>query len=339
MNIYLEKIQPLVKKYNEEALFDNDAIIRSFAFFGAQLQAFETGVKPEKLLQLFRRARLYQALTLVDQREPEVLSLFDLPTWQKLPTYLHQPGILANYHVGSYRLLSRWLLQQRIPFVLLVASAVSKKIGFQAYVRTLSGQGIPLPPVLLAEDPYVIRKMCRYIGEGYHILAYMDGGRGCQSTPDLDKLTPVPFFSSMLHIHRGIPMAARLTDCPIYPIIIPRAKNLLPKLKLHAPIYVDNSRNKQMDMDHALYDLFAFLQHTLSQEAHIYQWERWLFGQPIGKHRKNARWKMEDGNAYRYFPYRTARQCYMLSADSMMSYRISEDLYQDFVNMLKYLYI
>jgi len=339
MNTYLEKIQPLVAKYANEELFNNDAIIRSFAFFGAQLQAFETGVEPKKLLQLFRCARLHQALNLFDQDKREALALFDQPAWHKLRKYLAKPGIVATYHVGSYRLIGRWLMQQKLPFVLLVATRVTKQTAFSTYLQRNKRQGFQLPPILLAEDPHVIRKMCNYIKQGFYILTYVDGGRGCFTDIDLDRLAPVPFFSGKLYIHRGIPLLARLAECPIYPIVVPRTTAHVPKLIAHDPIYVAWDENTLDHLNAVLCKLFGILQDTLTQSVYLHQWEHWLSGQPTGRYRRNKKLRIEEGNAHRYFPYRSTKQCYMLCADTLMSYRISEDLYRDFVNLLKYLYI
>lgn len=339
MNTYLEKIQPLIKQYSEEALFDDDAIVRSFAFFGAQLQHFETGVKAEKLLRLFRQARLHQAITLFDQRKPEALAIFDRPAWSKLHAYLDKPGILATYHVGSYRLLGRWLMQQAIPFVLLISEVVAKQKGFQSYLRANGREGFRLPPILLAEDPYVVRKMCNYIKQGYYVLVYTDGGRGLAVRRDLNNAASIPFFAVNLLVPRGIPMLAKLAACPIYPIIVPRTKAYLPKLITHNPIYVAKDTDRFEGVDSVLHQLFGILQLTLKQADHLHQWEHWLSGQPNGRYPRNRAWKIKEGNAYRYFPYRSRNQCYILCAETMMSYRIGEGLYRDFVNMLKYLYI
>lgn len=191
-----------------------------------------------------------------------------------------RPGIIATYHSGSYRLLNLCLLRAGIPLVLIVSKDVAlreQQLMLQR-VRDMQGQTPHSPQLILleAEDPLVLRKVVRLIGQGYHLSIYVDGNTGV-TDPAKARMLAVPFLSGQLRVRQGIGAISYLANVPIYPVIS-RVEQGNSRFAFAPPVLRAPNTGREEYVQAATRTLYDFL------ATHVYQypgqWECWHYLHP-----------------------------------------------------------
>src|SRR5690606_330616 len=83
-----------------------------------------------------------------------------------------RPGIIATFHLGSYRFLNLVLASARLKLALLVSTSVLGREEHHWVCRYASLM------VLDAEDPAVIVQIIRALKNEYTLVVYVDGNTG-----------------------------------------------------------------------------------------------------------------------------------------------------------------
>lgn len=182
----------------------------AFAFFSANVQHVLGISAFEQQVDLFHKANSF-----ADQQARDVrpLLLAELPfnaEWQMLT-----PGIIATFHFGHYRLLPLLLALSHIPICIMVSQTVKEKQ--QAYYQTILGkERCANVDFIVAEDPRLFFQIKSYLEKGYHILCYVDGGKGLGKTELQTHAMSMDFLHCTLWIRTGFAHIAYLTAVPIY---------------------------------------------------------------------------------------------------------------------------
>lgn len=343
MKQYQQEIRHLLEKQHLEHIWNNDHHIRSFAFFHANLRYFRRSSTAGTSFRLYQRARLNQKLTIHDQDSVTAVALIDDVFWSKRYKKLNEPGIIATFHMGSYRLLNQWLMRHGVPFVLLVSRNVfDEQVALfdQIYNRVKPANGGADFQVLVAEDRLVLKKLSGLLQKGYYVLIYVDGGTGCLPKPKQKGTSTVSFFGRQISVHHGVAMLSYLTKRPIYPVLMPRTATEVPFLCLADPIFPTSCVHREQFAQRIMQTLFSFLQEHLKNA--VWQWENWLTIHELALH--NERAKRTESlsttiNLDEFLPYSTNNACYLLDVNYLDSYAISRGIYAEFVKALKSNYI
>lgn len=204
-----------------------------------------------------------------------------LTRWQEpLERIRQRPGIIATFHTGSYRLLSLCLLRAGVPLALVVSGDVATREREQMqrrYGEMTAGRSDTRPLIILeAEDPHVIRKMCRLVAAGYYLLLYVDGNTGAAGDHRARSLT-VPFLAGHLRVRQGIGMVSHLAGVPIYPVrsdwvdIVPG----MTQMTLLEPIWPDRGMDRPAYAAQATRQLYCYLEAAVRQSPG--SWECWRY--------------------------------------------------------------
>lgn len=255
----------LLKQAEAYPVREGDVFTLPFALFRwARHQA----VGPTRLsddIAHYRKA-IYHQLCTIQEQSCAVLSA-EMGR-QALPTTLsRRPGIMATFHLGSYRLIGKWLAMQGIPFVLLVTKQVKneQETLYRDVLRPYDPQRARF--VLLdAESPRVLLELRKWVANGFFVLIYADGnsGSGRQDKHRSD----VQFGKLRLSVRMGIPTIGRLLHLPIYPIYSLRSAGAV-QLILHDPLDGGTTPGQVMQR------LYAGLYHHAT--ACPEQWEGWFY--------------------------------------------------------------
>src|SRR3546814_4229719 len=117
----LTKMITNIKNRFVEAVADHDNL-RAFAFFSANLHKLHPGVPYDRHPALFLEANRYARLAMDDQLNIRWVDKYEPPAG--FLEGMREPGIIASFHTGPYRLLCMWLARMGVPSTIVFASDV-----------------------------------------------------------------------------------------------------------------------------------------------------------------------------------------------------------------------
>src|SRR5690606_40452070 len=154
------------------------AKLTAFTFFSANLSKLLPSVPLSDHPTFFSEAGRYHKMA-HDRRNDEraVKSLCGAVPFDATAS---EPGVIATFHIGAYKLLPLWLINCGIPLTLLVSAdiAARERESYRRLSLRFGAEGQPTAEILEAEDPMVIRKMIRSIGRGNWVLIFLDANEG-----------------------------------------------------------------------------------------------------------------------------------------------------------------
>lgn len=301
------------------------------ALFRANVFHLMPGYPPEGHSDLYQKVLATQHLA-VQQYHASTGEAMDrlLSRWKDpLEQIRSQPGIIATFHTGSYRLLSLCLLRSGLPVALVVSGEVAGREREQMHQRhrEMDGSGYAARPLMIleAEDPLVVRKMCRLVAAGYYLLLYVDGNTGV-ATDERARSLIISFMSGHLRVRQGIGIVSHLAGVPIYPVLtdtVSERTNLI----LMDTITPAAGMDRSSYADQATRQLYQHLEQSVRQSPG--SWECWRYvhqwmvldaqiGIP-GLHRMN----LASGSAGRWLVFRQGEQRYLLDASRYTAYQFA----------------
>lgn len=188
-----------------------------------------------------------------------------------------EPGVIATFHIGAYKLLPLWLINCGMPLTLLVSAdiAAKERETYQAVASRFAAEAQPSLEILEAEDPMVIRKMIRSINRGSWVLIFLDGNEGAATKRSADqKDLLIDFLAHRLRVKTGVAELGFLSQCPIYPMALVFDEQLNPKVMDLPPL--NSSAGLRQDVVRKnMETLYAWLARMIQQFPA--QWEGWFY--------------------------------------------------------------
>jgi len=252
------------------------ANLTAFTFFSANLSRLLPEVSLSDHPAYFNQAGRYHKMA--HDRRNDALALKILRKAKPMDTIPKEPGVIATFHIGAYKLLPLWLISCGIPLTLLVSAdiAAKERKTYQALSLRFAAEGQPPVEILEAEDPLVIRKMIRSIGRGNWVLIFLDGNEGAVAKQSATSRTDllIDFLAHKLRVKTGVAELAFLARCPIYPLALRFDEQLNPKPMSLAPI--DFPDGQRQDATREIMErLYRWLAAMIYQFPA--QWEGWFY--------------------------------------------------------------
>ncbi len=227
--------------------------------------------------QLYREMLFYKQVSVWEQTDVRALEYVQtegegLATLQEPQK---GPFIFCTMHTGSYRLLNLYLIQQGIPFTLVIGHAVLQREGkaFEQVYAYLNKPGSL--PLIDAEQSSAGIQMLRALKEGRSLVLYLDGhtGAGADTVANSNSCI-VDFLGQQLYARKGIAHLAHAAKVPILPVACYCSNISRIHLHFYAAILPDAQQERALfalQTTQALYKLFGRL-----IERYPGQWEGWL---------------------------------------------------------------
>ena len=314
---------PLKQPHNNDEL-------RDWAFFSANLHKLMPNVSYAAHPAYYASAWRYRLQATNDDLNWKWLN--ELPAPNDFLNTLQQPGVIASFHTGPYRLLCMWLIRHGIPFTLVVSADVAHGQGESNdgwYRRIADNDKAGHMHCLLAEDPMVMRKMVRHIKQGRFILLYVDGNMGAGKMGNYKGSLTLDFLAHRIRVKTGVAELARLAKAPIYPVLAAFDDKGVPELVFRSPINTANlPAARKVFVAHVMKQLYDWLQSFLGKNG--LQWEGWFYVHADLVRDTDA---ANHGFLRYYAPFEFAGKYFLLHKDSFMVYPISADVYQMIQNM------
>lgn len=249
--------------------------LTTFTFFSANLSKLLPAVSLSDHPAYFIDAGRYHKMA--HDRQNDEYALKGLQGVVPLNGILREPGVIATFHIGAYKLLPLWLISCGIPLTLLVSAdiAAKERETYQAVSLPFSAEEQPPLEILEAEDPMVIRKMIRSISRGNWVLIFLDGNEGTatkKSAGHTDLL--IDFLAHKLCVKTGVAELAFLAGCPIYPMVLVFDGQRNPKLMSLPPMGFSQGPRRD-GVRKIIVALYAWLGWMIQQFPG--QWEGWFY--------------------------------------------------------------
>lgn len=280
-----------------------------YALFAANLYRFCPQIDTVNYPSMYRRLITSRYRASDDQLAE------NLPVKQQvlagLTSYIQQirdrPGIVATFHTGSYRLLSRVMYMQGLNVAVVMSSEIIAEQGAHLFAQHAKMEDVGALQLIDADAGNCLIKMLGALRSGYHIVVYMDGNHGAAPTKDDSDSEEVPFFNCNLLVRKGLAVLSYKRDIPIYPIL----SSLDNKDNTFYKSYPTISPNSDESLEHytsrVFRTLYAHLQEVISPKPEM--WEGWLYvhTMPGKQERGNKRRRYQS-----YWPCRVGARYYMM---------------------------
>lgn len=248
----------------------------AFTFFSANLSKLLPRVSLSDHPAYFSETGRYHKMA--HDRQKDENALKSLRSVKPISDTRNEPGVIATFHIGAYKLLPLWLASCGIPLTLLVSAdiAARERESYRRLSLRFGAQGQPTAEILEAEDPMVIRKMIRSIGRGNWVLIFLDGNEGVANKQSAAGRTDllIDFLAHKLRVKTGVAELAFLARCPIYPLALLFDEQLNPKPMSLPPM--DVPEKPRPDATRGIMEtLYGWLATMINQFAS--QWEGWFY--------------------------------------------------------------
>lgn len=233
-----------------------------------------------------------------------------------------EPGVIATFHIGAYKLLPLWFINCGIPLTLLVSAdiAARERESYRRLSLRFAAEGQPPAEILEAEDPMVIRKMIRSISRGNWVLIFLDGNEGIAKRQSAAGRTDllIDFLAHKLRVKTGVAELAFLARCPIYPLALLFDEQLNPKLISLPPVDVPE-RPRQDTVHEIMETLYGWLAEMVKQFPT--QWEGWFYIHHDLQHRDTVDYR---ALLQQFLPLSVHGHRFVLHRETYGAYRVSE---------------
>lgn len=301
-----------------------DLKMRTFAFFSANLHQLLPHIPYEEHLTLYNQSTRFGRLALDESRSQRWLQEDFLPP--EILRTLSRPGIIATFHTGPYRVLPMWLALKGRPVTVLVSGDVAENQGvqFDETYRYLCAQSALTAPYscLVAEDPFVLRKMLRALDQGHYLVIYVDGHTGTGAVTKRKDTSVLDFLGRPLQIRTGVAELARISSAPIYPMMMKFDTVDKPTIIAGQPYGFQNTARQPEEIHSVMKMLYSGLEIFL--EEHAMQWEGWYH---IHHDLLMARHSPNGGILRHYMPFQLGNRYFLLHKDSLSSFSINAAVY------------
>ncbi|WP_134089098.1 hypothetical protein [Olivibacter sp. XZL3] len=276
---YLEALAQLRQKVEKLDIFGRKDVLRRFIRFSTNLQFFLPAIPYERHEQLFKKLCLQQHLSHLDQHHPQALGYLAPGTLDVLHAEALKPGagIICTYHTGSYRLINKLLMQQGVPFSLLVASEVlaeEQADYYRIFRETASDRAENSFHLTDAQHPKALLQLLASLKRGRKLVIYLDGNSGTGNTLTVKNACAVHFFNKCLRVRKGVATLAYLARCPILPLICKRRTNGQIDFDLQPTIHPQLSASRTLFEQQVVQRLYRYLEVYTQQNPG--DWEGWL---------------------------------------------------------------
>src|SRR5690606_36568494 len=240
--------------------------LTAFTFFSANLSKLLPKISLSYHPAYFSETGRYHKMAHDRRNDENVLK--SLRGVKPIVSSRKEPGVIATFHIGAYKLLPLWLINCGIPLTLLVSAdiAAKERETYQAVASRFADEAQPSLEILEAEDPMVIRKMIRSNSRGNWVLMFLDGNEGVahkQSAAGRTDLL-IDFLAHKLRVKTGVAELAFLAKCPIYPLALLFDEQLNPKPMSLPPMVV--SERSRLDAAREIMEmLYGWLAPMINQ--------------------------------------------------------------------------
>ena len=179
--------------------------------------------KDEELLDIFLSVKLHQALAEHDCQEQQEIPnnrIFDEIT------KIDGPFIFSSFHLGSYTIIPRLLLQKfKLVIVVNKKTFLAKSNLYKSLYENLGEKPESLQ-IIDAEKDNSILSIIKRVKQGYSLMFYIDGNTGIGGFNRKDeKLVKINFLRHEILSRKGIAFLSYKLNIPIIPIYTYREDN------------------------------------------------------------------------------------------------------------------
>ncbi|MGK6352217.1 hypothetical protein [Parapedobacter sp. DT-150] len=340
-NDYLNRADRLYARWEGVDLWNDVDKQRHFTIFCANMRRFRPDIPWIAMPDLFRKLNVRMALAAMDQTHPAVWTANTVTGWtaEWVRGLLDRPGIVCTYHTGSYRLLCRKLIAERVPFALLVSDAVLKQQGAafgDQYSAGFGTDGAAETLMLInAQRPNALFAIRDALRAGRQLVAYIDGNTGSGASVGTRGLVEVDFFRSTMPVRSGLAYVAQLMDVPVYPVVCTRPLTAHIRFEFPEACWTDRRLDRTAGAARTTRYLYRVLERAIRTQPE--EWEGWLYLHKLpanrlksaGVARHGRPWTRGSGS----LPLPIDGHYYALDVSTWRSYPIGEKEFGQLLNI------
>ena len=209
----IKDIESILYQYEDETIRIEDPLMENFLRFQRNIE-YILGLKVDmndynKLRGILNLNHLCEQKNLLDNK-------------YYITEYCHStsPHIYVTLHIGCYEEIVNYLLKKDGRICIPVTERVYQH-EINHYISNLKKKRITHNQLVFVniESNIGLRKIIRYIQNGYNLLCYIDGNSGVGGMCRNDtKLEIIKFFNTTIHVRKGIEYISKKLNMEIVPI-------------------------------------------------------------------------------------------------------------------------
>lgn len=193
-----------------------------------------------------------------------------------------KPSIICTYHLGSYRAILGYLVQNSVDIALVVDDIVFETQ--YDYIHNLISEikkhfnATGKFKLINAEHSDIAVTLISAIKNKLHIVAFIDGNTGPGGFfKNSSILRPVKFLNTEILVRKGIPYVSFLTKAKILPVIsyFPKSKETKTVIEFLPSIDPSDNPSIHAYTDSAIAILWRHLEYKI--RSYYDQWEGWFY--------------------------------------------------------------
>jgi len=279
---YITERDSIINAFSKSfPIWENEDLLGKFNLVSAGLSNYLPGIDFKNHEPIFRNILLHQKLSILEQSQKEALNWLTCENFTPEKLNLLQKGgnIICTFHSGSYRIINQLLVQQEIPFTLVINSTVIQREGeaFSNLHKSLSSNAPENSfGIIDAESPSSGLQMLRAIKNKHNLVLYIDGNMGSgQQNEEKNNLCDIQFLQQRIFARKGIAFLAHVAKAPIIPVACFRKSFDDIRLKFFETIYPDGNENRDSFATNTTQKIYHLLEPIIKEYPE--QWEAWMY--------------------------------------------------------------
>jgi len=281
-SIYIEARNTLINSFKDSLkIKENEYQHGQLNMVSAALVNYLPDIDTSAHEEIYKNILLHKKLSILEQSTYDSLEYVEMENLSPeiLTQLKSKPTIICTFHTGSYRLLNLFLINNKIPFSLVIGKDIAEQEGasFHNQYNTLTRNNDAADfSIIDAEKPNVGLQMLRELKKGRSLVLYMDGNTGAgAATTKNDNRCVVNFLNQQLFARKGIAFLAHAANVPIIIAASYRKSWEQIRLKFFDPIIPDTKIERGEFAEAATQQIYNMVAPIIKQYPE--QWEAWLY--------------------------------------------------------------
>lgn len=277
---YIEKREQLIRDYSDDANNVIDKFSLQFNVVSASLSNYLPGTNAKLHDKIYREILLHQRLSVLEQNCLSAMNFVHCENLDKrlLGLLKNKPVIICTFHTGSYRLINLFLMQQKVPFSLVIAGKVLHQQGdvYRNLFKRIRLDAHDELKLIDAESPAAGLSMLKELKKGKSLVIYIDGNTGSGSAnAQNNNRCLINFLDQQIFARKGAAFLSHISNCALITVASYRKSINDIRLSFGEFIYPDASIERNLFAELTTQKIYNDLAHVVA--SYPEQWEGWLY--------------------------------------------------------------
>lgn len=260
---------------------ENNGLVWPYLLVSSNLATFLPQLKDDDY-KIIQGMNFHRSLSGIELLYPSLLEKTKIYDKSNVIKHSAKQGyIFVSYHIGSYNLPLRHLVNNSIPFCVVASKdyLIENEGIIQKLYKDVPNKNVKKLEMYSADNPRLLLELTKKLKEGISVYIFIDGNSGAKKN-ELSKdknLLKINFLSHHIYARQGVAFLAYLSKSPIATVIAKRDS------KLNNTIYINLLKTNDLIQKYNRNDFINLITQKLYRKLEKYlltnfeQWSGWFY--------------------------------------------------------------